>query len=193
MLEFFLNKVAGLQYSNFIKERLQHRYFPVNIVKLLKIPFLKNICERLLLLIVIFSQESDHLQPCLDLREPKLYKKRTCVMLVHIPQTTFHRKIIYNFVWIYLGRSSCSEVFCKIGILRIIAKLTKKHLCKGLFLINLQPQACNLIKKETLVLVFSVDSVKFRVTPFVTEHLRWLLLSRPTLHKEITCGMLAYG
>ena len=34
---------------NFIKKRLQHRCFPVNIAKILKTPILKSICERLLL------------------------------------------------------------------------------------------------------------------------------------------------
>ena len=33
----------------FIKMRLQHRCFPVNIAKFLRAPILKNICERLLL------------------------------------------------------------------------------------------------------------------------------------------------
>ena len=32
---------------NFIKKRLQHRYFPVNITKFLRTPILKNIWERL--------------------------------------------------------------------------------------------------------------------------------------------------
>ena len=53
-------------------------------------------------------------------------------MLVHSLQTTFHRKIIYNFVWIYLGRSSRPDVFCKKSILRNIAKLTGKHLLESL-------------------------------------------------------------
>ena len=35
MLEFLSNKVAGLKASNFIRKRLQHRYFPENIVKFL--------------------------------------------------------------------------------------------------------------------------------------------------------------
>ena len=35
--------------ATFIKERLQHRYFPVNIAKFLRTPILKNICKRLLL------------------------------------------------------------------------------------------------------------------------------------------------
>ena len=33
----------------FIKKRLQHRFFPVNIAKLLRTPILKNNCERQLL------------------------------------------------------------------------------------------------------------------------------------------------
>ena len=44
----FSNKVAGLQVCNFIKKRLQHRYFLVNIGKFIRTPILKNICEWLL-------------------------------------------------------------------------------------------------------------------------------------------------
>ena len=33
---------------NFIKKRLQHIYFPVNITKFLRTPILKNVWERLL-------------------------------------------------------------------------------------------------------------------------------------------------
>ena len=36
-------------FCNFIRKRLQHRCFPVNIAKFLRKPILKNICERLLL------------------------------------------------------------------------------------------------------------------------------------------------
>ena len=43
----FLNKNAALDYWNFIKKRLQHRCFPMNIAKFLRTPVLKNICERL--------------------------------------------------------------------------------------------------------------------------------------------------
>ena len=43
------NKVAGLQTSNFIKKRLQHRCFSVNTVKFSRMPILKDIYERLLL------------------------------------------------------------------------------------------------------------------------------------------------
>ena len=36
MLESLFNKIAGVQACSFIKKRLQHSYFPVNIVTLLK-------------------------------------------------------------------------------------------------------------------------------------------------------------
>ena len=49
VLESFLNKVTGLKSCNFIKKRLQQRYFIVNIAIFLRTPILKNICERLLL------------------------------------------------------------------------------------------------------------------------------------------------
>ena len=38
----FFNEAAGLQACNFIKKRLQHTYFPVNIAKFLKTPFLQT-------------------------------------------------------------------------------------------------------------------------------------------------------
>ena len=44
-----VNKVAGPQPCKFIKKRLQHKCFPVNIAKFVRTPILKNICERLLL------------------------------------------------------------------------------------------------------------------------------------------------
>ena len=49
VLESALNKVTGLQAWNFIKKRLQRRWFPVNIAKFLRTPILKNSYERLLL------------------------------------------------------------------------------------------------------------------------------------------------
>ena len=38
----FFNDIAGLKACNFIKKGLQHRCFPVNIAKFLRIPILKN-------------------------------------------------------------------------------------------------------------------------------------------------------
>ena len=47
----FFKKIVVLKACDFIKKRLQNRCFPVNIAQFLRIPFLKNICERLLLMI----------------------------------------------------------------------------------------------------------------------------------------------
>ena len=38
-----------LKPCNFVKKRLQHKCFPMNIAKFLRTPLLKNICELLLL------------------------------------------------------------------------------------------------------------------------------------------------
>ena len=49
MLESLLNKVKGLKAYNFLKKKLQHRCFSLNIVKFLRTFILKNTCEWTLL------------------------------------------------------------------------------------------------------------------------------------------------
>ena len=57
-----------LESATLIKNRLQHRCFPVNIAKLLRRPVLKNICERLLLFLgVIKAFKNIHVTPFLIL------------------------------------------------------------------------------------------------------------------------------
>ena len=69
---------------------------------------------------------------------------------------SFWMVILLEIVWSARQRfrSSRPEVFCKKGVLRNLAKFTGKHLCQSLF--------------------FNFE--KFLRTPFLTEHLRWLLL-----------------
>ena len=68
MLESLFNKAAGLQTCNFIKKRLQHRCFSMNIAKFLRTTILKNNSERLLLFYSIFrifrSVRSHKVQMC---------------------------------------------------------------------------------------------------------------------------------
>ena len=70
-------------------------------------------------------------------------------------------------------RSSHLGKFCKKGVLRNFANFIGKHLCQS-FLIKMQAQACNFIKKETLARVFSCEVCKiskniyFHRTPLVT-------------------------
>ena len=49
VFESLFNEVAGLQACNFIKKKLQHRCFPVNIAKFLRIPILRNSWKQLFL------------------------------------------------------------------------------------------------------------------------------------------------
>ena len=63
----------------------------------------------------------------------------------------------------------CPEVFCKKGVLRNLAKFTRKHLCQSLFfnkVAGLRHQACNFIKKESLAQVFSSEFCKISKNTF---------------------------
>ena len=62
--EFFLNKVAVLQACNFVKKRLQHRCFPVDIAKFLRTPILKSISERLLFINIYYNKIHDFEKFC---------------------------------------------------------------------------------------------------------------------------------
>ena len=76
-------------------------------------------------------------------------------------------------------RDSRPEVFCKKGVLTNFAKLTGKHLCQSLFfskVASLRP--ATLLKKSLCHNCFSVNFAKFLRTPYIIEHLRWLLLTK---------------
>ena len=70
--------------------------------------------------------------------------------------------------------SSCSEVFCKKGVLRILQNSQENTYARVSFLIKLQAEAeaCNFIEKETLAQVFSCGFRKISKNTFFTEHLR---------------------
>ena len=48
---------------------------------------------------------------------PTLHKKTTWTMLANSPQTNFHKKIIHNFVWIYLGQHSTRKLLVECWIM----------------------------------------------------------------------------
>ena len=90
--------------------------------------------------------------------ETILFMKVYCyseIFLTAMLLFTFNPVFQKKSVFYALSRSSLLEVFCKKSVFKKFAKFTKKHLCQSLFLIKLQPQACNFIKKETLAQVFS--------------------------------------
>ena len=90
-------------------------------------------------------------------------------------------------------RSSCPEVFYKKGVLRNFAKFIGKHLCQSLFfnkVAGLGP--ATLLKKRLWYRCFPLNIAKFLKTPFLTKHLRWLLLSFGKNDKHIPRKMSLY-
>ena len=76
------------------------------------------------------------------------------------------------------NRTSCLEVFCKKSGLRNFAKFTgKHHTCARVsLLIKLQVRPAASLVKRLCDSCFPANFVNFLRTPFLTEHLRWLLL-----------------
>ena len=71
-----------------------------------------------------------------------------------------------------LRRCSIKKVFIE------VSQNSQENTCaKVTFLIKLQAQIYDFIKKETLAQVFSCEFCEFLTTPFLTEHLRWLHLT----------------
>ena len=68
--------------------------------------------------------------------------------------------------------SSCSEVFCKKGVLNILAKFTRKHLCWRVFLIKLQAWSLQLYLKETLAQVFCWEFCEIFKNTYLVESMR---------------------
>ena len=75
--------------------------------------------------------------------------------------------------------SSRPDVFCKEGVFRNFAKFTGKHPCKSLFLNKVSAlKPATSLKKRLWHKCFPVNFAKFLRTPFLTEHLRRLLLEQ---------------
>ena len=81
------------------------------------------------------------------LRTPILKNICEQLLLKSFSKTVSMSKSLY-FITVYSDRSSCSDVFCKKGVLRNFAKFTGKHVCQGLFFIKLQASS---LKPATLL------------------------------------------
>ena len=78
---------------------------------------------------------------------------------------------------VYLPRT----IFCYVELEKIleISQNLRENTCARIsFLIKLQAEARNFIKKETLAQVFSCEFCEISKNTFFTEHLRWLLLNQ---------------
>ena len=76
-------------------------------------------------------------------------------------------------------RSSRSQMFFKIGVLKNLAIFTRKHLCWSLFLIKLQAwRPLHFIEKETPTQVFFCEYCEIIENSFFIEHLLLIILFR---------------
>ena len=113
--------------------------FSINLNYFIKI-FLKTVIKKSQLCRLVFHNITNRSSL------PEVFCKKTVIKKSQLCRLVFHN---------ITNRSSLPEMFCKKGVLRNFTKFIRKHLCQSLFLIKLQAQACNLIKKETPALVFS--------------------------------------
>ena len=121
-------------------------------------------------LIYRHSKNHSFFYPCLGKIDLKIISDLDFILNTH--------KNTFIILWIFLfsetllmDRSSREDVFCENCVLKNFAKFTGKHVR-----LSRWPVACNFIKKETLAQMFPVNFAKFLGTPFLTEHLRWVLL-----------------
>ena len=95
--------------------------------------------------------------------------------------------ITEEFKQIFLSRkSSRSQMFFNIGVLKIFANFIGKHLYWSLFLIKLPAKAFNFIEKRLKHRCFAVKFTKFLRTPFSTKHLWWLLLESASTQNRVS-------
>ena len=85
--------------------------------------------------------------------------------------------IFQQIFWI--NRSSRSQMFFKIGLLKNFAIIAGKYLYWGLFFNKFADRKpCSFIKKRLQHRCFHVNIAKFLRTAFFIKYLRWLLLNK---------------
>ena len=108
----FFNKVAGLQHSNFIKKRLQHRFFPVKIAKFLRTLYFTDYLQQLPLTVSGF-------QPATFDRTPP----DDCFLCLSV---NFERFFKTAFLQSTYGKLLISCTSCRISTSRYSKKLFQK-------------------------------------------------------------------
>ena len=101
-----------------------------------------------------------------------------------LPRNTRHPMVEASERFFLMGllqrnvKSSRSEVFCKKSVRRSFTKFTGKHRRQSLFFNKVAgPRPVTLLKKRLWHRCYPVNFVKFLRTPFIIEHLWWLLLT----------------
>ena len=80
-------------------------------------------------------------------------------------------------------RSSRSQIFFKIGVLKIFANPKRKHLSGDTFLKSFNPEGS--VKKRLQHKCFPVKFAKYLRTPTLTEQLQWLPLTLNSYFQRI--------
>ena len=125
----------------------------------------------------VFPQENN-LYNCLDLPVPTLYKKVTCAMFAYSPQTTLDRKMIYNFVWIYLGeyciRKLPAECYEKINVYKAVLTMMGQHCIRILSSqCSLNTPETALHKKIACAMLAQSSQVDFRIKTGRFKYVWW--------------------
>ena len=104
-----------------------------------------------------------------------------------------HGFVCYRFMPLdeCILRSSHQRCSMKKDVLRNFVKFSGKHPCQSLFF-NKVASPATLLKKRLWHSCFPVNFAEFLRTPFLTEHLRWLLLYTFRWDSE-TCIRLSYA
>ena len=103
---------------------------------------------------------------------------------------TLWKHIFYDLILIFqqifwLNRSSRSQIFFKIGILKNFAIITGKQLCW-----TAELKVCSFIKQRLQHNCFHVNAAKFLRTAFFIKHLQWLLLNEVKTNVKSTWYIL---
>ena len=103
------------------------------------------------------------------------FERISCIntMTLLLTMNTFQR---LGYFYIMFFRSNRSQMFFKFGVLKNFANFTGKHRCWSLFnkVAGLGP--ATLVKRDPNTGVFLRNFSKFLRTPYLIEHLHWLLL-----------------
>ena len=91
----FFNKVAGLSCASSLKNRLSHRFCPVNFAKFLRIPFSKNTSGRRLLRLFQISKRV-YPNPCQRSRMQRFTKIANNKKLIHFKYGKIWDKLFKN-------------------------------------------------------------------------------------------------
>ena len=120
-----------------------------SVLKTLKIPGIFMICE-----FVLFIWLANSFQSCVA-----FHTETSQLICTANSVTGFYMKVNIKLKWVKVDcwecRSSRSQIFLKIGVLKNYKNFTEKHLCWSLLLAKLQALGLQIYQKETPTPVFS--------------------------------------